>query len=307
VRGLWWAYFGGPALSKVRTGTQILLGLPFAEAEGVIESIEANFSAAEGRIVIRDVADTNIVRTYFYPIDAGLAVNDTTGLPIAEGETIAQFDPLSGGIEVLDYIKDPLWAKVFVDGGRFLEIEKYFKFLVRGDVDTFSLTNMVFAIDFVKKIKPHYTFPLFVFLKNVQSDGPNVVDQIEFNVLLRLLESPCLGSEGSYNWDSTDESGGTGASYDDAPPQFVYDTKRLCPGESLIAIVSAPLSSGPWSYDSIWAYDDGDTDGIGGSDDLVPLSGPAPTPPPPPNGPLVGVINFDDTKAAGTYTRSRRL
>ena len=42
VRGLWWSYFGGPAVSKVRTGVQILLGLPFSEEEGIIQVLILN-------------------------------------------------------------------------------------------------------------------------------------------------------------------------------------------------------------------------------------------------------------------------
>ena len=51
-----------------------------------------------------------------------------------------------------------------------------------------------------------------------------------------------------------------------------------------------------FSYDSIWAYDDG------GGTDILPLSGPN-SDLPAPYGPLVGVILYDTTYPAGTYSR----
>lgn len=306
VRGLWWSYFGGPALDKVRTGVQILLGLPFAEAEGVVEEINETFGVSEGRLLIRDVANQSILRSYFYPQTAGLAINQSTGALIKVGDTVSQFAPLSGGIEVLDYKNSPYWMKAYVDQGHFKEVEKFFKFLVRGDVDSFNITNMVFAIDFVKKIKPHYTKPLFVMLKNMDPTEVDVSDQIEFTVTLKLFDNFCKNSTGAYRWDDTDESGVIQHFYDEPAPQFIHDTLRLCPEELLYVIISADLPAGPWTYDSIWAYDDGDTDGDTVSDDFVPLSGPSSSPPPP-YGPLVGVITYDATITAGVYTRSKLL
>lgn len=308
VRGLWWAYFGGPALSKVRTGVQILLGLPFAERAGTIETIEPNFSLSEGRITIRDSQDSSIVRTYFYPLTAGLGVNPLTEQTFQEGDEVQQFTPLTGGIEVSDYLSDPLWLKRFVDrpASTVKELEKYFKFLVRGDVDTFNLQNLIFAIDFAKKIKPHYTFPLFVMLKNLEVTEVDVLDEIQFSVFLNLFDTFCPAEDGAYRWDDTDESGNPNHAYDETPPQFVFDTHRLCPVDRVYAIMNQPLSAGPWLYDSLWAYDDGDTDGVGGSDDAVPLSGPD-SGPPAPYGPLVGTITFDASITAGNYWRSRNL
>jgi len=319
VRGLWWAYFGGPALERVQTGVQILLGLPFAEAEGVVESLEANFSATEGRLSIRDTADKNILRTYFYPLLAGLAINELTGELIAEGDTVSQFAPLSGGVEVKDYVSSPLWMQKYVAQGKFFEIDKFFRFLVRADIDTFNLTNLIFAIDFVKKIKPHYTFPLFVVLKNVDPVEVDVGDLLTANVVASFFDTFCPDEEGSYRWDDTDESGNWNHIYDAVPPppRFLYDTHRLCPTENLWVHISYTHPGGAgWFYDTIWAYDDGDTTGDTFSNDLLPLSGPDSSPPAP-YGPLVGTIFYDAGAAgdpppgppipAGVYHRERTL
>ena len=309
VRGLWWAYFGGPSLYKVRVGTQIILGLPFAEAEGVVKEIDPAFSALEGRIIIEDVDDNTISRTYFYPLAAGLGVNENTGELIAEGDTVGQFAPLSSGIEVLDYIKDPDWIKPYASIGKFHELDKYFRFLVRGDVDTFNLLNLAFAIDFVKKIKPHYTHPLFVVLKNLDPTEVDVNDQVKITAILNLYESSCPEEHGAYRWDDSDESGNWNHSYDSVPPppRFLYDKQRLCPNMLIWAIMPYEMPGGTgWFFDTIWAYDDGDTDGDGFSDDFLPLSGPDSLPPIP-YGPALGTISYDDSVGAGVYWRTKFL
>jgi len=309
VRGLWWSYFGGPALSKVKTGVQILLGLPFSEVGGVIQDIELNFSATEGRITISDSSNTDVIRTYYYPKDAGLAINDDTGEVLAEGDTIAQFHPLSGGVEVADWVNSPQWMASYASQGLFLEVEKYFKWLIRADVDTFNLANLVFAIDFAKKITPHYTTNLFVLLKNVAASEVDITDDLSFEVTLKLNDTFCPTESDSYIWDATDESGNWVHIYDEVgSPKPFFDTHRLCPGESAWIDISLTHAGGTaWAFDTIWAYDDGDTDGDTISEDLMPLSGPAPTPPPPPYGPLVGVITYDATVSAGVYTRSKTI
>lgn len=303
VRGLWWAYFGGPSIQKVRVGVQILLGLPFAEEKGTIEQIDESFSVAEGRILIRDTVNTIVLRSYFYPRTAGLALHTTTKEVIKVGDVVEKFDPLSGGIEVLDYINSPEWARFYVSQGFFTEVEKFFRFLVRGDVDTFNVANMVFAIDFVKKIKPHYTFPLFVFKKNIGPDAVNVDDDVTMKVIKTIYQSTCEGESGSYRWDDTDGGGLPNHAYDEAPPQFIHDTHRLCPETSVWVLMQSTLGAGPWAFDSIWAFDDGDTDGDMISDDLIPLSGPDSSLPAP-YGPLVGPVLFDTPHVAGTFTRA---
>lgn len=301
VRGLWWSYFGGPAVSKVKTGVQILLGLPFSEVAGTVQDIEANFSVTEGRITVVDALNTDVVRTYFYPKIAGLATNDATGDVLAEGDSIAQFHPLSGGVEVADWVQSPDWITPYITQGKFLETDKYFKWLIRADVDTFSLVNVVFAVDFAKKITPHYTTNLFVLLKEMAPTEVNVTDTVSFSLILNLFDTSCPGDFDSYMWDATDESGNWVHEYDsgDSPMPF-FDSNRLCPAETIWVYLSMTHAGGPWEFDTVWAYDDGDGD-------YLPLSGPAPTPPPPPYGPYVGTISYDDSVVAGVYTRGKTI
>jgi hypothetical protein len=202
-------------------------------------------------------------------------------------------------------VNSPQWMSSYVSQGHYLEIEKYFKWLIRADVDTFNLANLIFAVDFAKKITPHYTENLFVLLKTLPFTEVDILDAIDFSVTLNLFDTFCPDEPESFMWDATDESGNWTAFYDYAgTPKPFYDSHRICPEESAWVYLSYTHPGGlPWYFDTIWAYDDGDTDGDTVSDDYLPLSGPAPTPPPPPYGPLVGVINYDDTVTAGVYTR----
>ncbi len=327
VRGLWYAFYNGPSLWSVRVGIQILLGLPFAEVDGVITDINETFTAAQIRVLIQDSSDITVVRSYFIPRNRNfeedglsmVADNPLTALPYVVGDTIDQFSPLSKGVELLDWINDPTWWSGYQGQGVRLEIDKFFRFLCRADIDVFNITNLVFAIDFVKKIKPHYTYPMWVVFKRLPGDTISVTDPDVLDMLgtLHLFDHPACakqitdqGKGGAYRFDDTDESGNMNWAFDGVPhgapsglPEFLYDKMRLCPEMHVVGIMSADWLGGIFPFDWLWAFDDG-----GGMDD-VPLSGPLPAVPPSggPYGALVGVIKFDTVYPAGWYTKSRVL
>jgi len=325
VRGLWYSFFNGPSLWSIQVGTQILLGLPFAEEDGTIEEIHFTYNATQIRVLIRDSKDSTIVRSYFIPRDkkfeedgeSMIAVNPNTGVEYVTGDSIDQFSPLSKGVEILDLIKDPAWWQRYVSSGATLELDKFFKFLMRADIDVFNITNLMFAIDFVKKIKPHYTYPLFVVLKRLAPDLISLTDVVTMKGTKYLFDNPACaqlifdaGSGGTYRFDDTDESGIFNWAYDGSPnipaassgkPEFLYDKKRLGPEMYIVGIMTGPFAGGYFPMDWIWAFDDG------GGTDLIPLAGPAPTPPPPPYGPTIGTVVFDTIYSAGYYTRGKVL
>jgi hypothetical protein len=327
VRGLWYAFFNGPSLWNVRVGTQILLGLPFAEVDGIITDINETYNASYIRVLIQDRADSSITRSYFVPRnynfeEDGLSmieVNPDTGTEYIVGDSINQFAPLCKGVDVADRINAEQWWKKYHGQGVFLEVDKYFRFLMQADIDVFNIANLVFAQDFVKAIKPHFTYPMWVIFKRIPSTVISVTDDMAFHGTLFLFDHPAcakritdMGTGGAYRFDDTNESGIYNWAWDGVPlvptapsgkPEFLYDKFRLCPGERVIGIMTALHGGGLFPFDWIWAFDDG------GGNDYVPLSGPLPSPPPSggPYGALVGIIKFDYSYPSGWYTRGKTL
>jgi hypothetical protein len=110
----------------VRVGIQILLGLPFAEVDGIVTDINETFSATQIRVLIQDASDSTVTRSYFIPRNANfeedgismIADNPLTTVPYAVGDTIDQFSPLSKGVELLDWVNDPSWWAGYQGQGR---------------------------------------------------------------------------------------------------------------------------------------------------------------------------------------------
>lgn len=178
VRGLWYAYLNGPTLYNLRVGTQILLGLPFAEEDGVIEEIRTDFSPVSGRVLVRDSANPEVVRSYTFPKKLVLEVNPATGVAYKEGDKVTQFAPLVTGAEVIDWVKDPTYFQGFINQGFFYEIEKFHRFLIRVDSAAFNLAALLFVKSFILKVKPTYTYPLFIVRAQVPDTEIDVDDVI---------------------------------------------------------------------------------------------------------------------------------
>jgi len=159
---------------------------------------------------------------------------------------------------------------------------------------------LTFAIDFVRKIKPHYSFPLFTLLKKIGPTEVDIDDQLYIKVTQRFRDPATCTLAGALAWDDSDGSGACRNHYDDAPPQFVHDSSRLCPSMDIWAVLAYSHPGGAWPWDTLWAYDDG------GGTDRIPLRGPDSSPPSP-YGPLVGTIPHDASVTAGVYHRGRTL
>lgn len=246
VRGIWYAYINGPTMFNLRVGAQILLGLPFAEESGVIEEIRTDFSPTQGRILVRDAERTEIVRSYTFPKTLALEVNPDTGEVYAQGDSIRQFAPLVEGVEIVDWVKDPRWFEGLINQGIFNEVEKYHTFLVRVDSVAFGLESLSFVQDFILKIKPTITYPLFLVSQDLGNDTEiNVIDELETTVTVELLDTICgalnpfstsfddarAGGGGYWNQFDTDSDDGT------PPPTFptedtvewAFDRDIVCP------------------------------------------------------------------------------
>ena len=252
VQGLWYAYFNGPTVFNLRAGTQILLGLPFAEVAGVIVEIRNDFSVTTGRILVQDTADTTIVREYSYPVTLSMATNPATGQPFAVGDSVAQFQPLVTGVEVLDYVNSPEWFGGYLNQGSFFEVEKFFKFLVRVDSSAFNLSALLFVQSFVKLIKPTYTYPLFVVREAIGDTEVAVSDEVLYGGVLSLYAGACfINTFGEATMvDQPNPAGGGWMSHVDTAPLTTptfptptlptvwgVDKKYLCPGDIITGLI----------------------------------------------------------------------
>ena len=207
VRGLYYAYFQGPTLDAIRTGVHILIGLPIAEEAGVVEAINPDFSGTLGLVTVNGEG-------YTYP--------KLVGTSLSVSDEVRQFEPLSDGVEVQDYLSDPTW---FVNKAGFNEMQKYHSFQVSLNLDAFDVGTLAQAAAFVEEIKPTWKKAFFLVFKALQ-DEVEIADEILLAATLRLFDSICEpplvvsyddnifeGSEadwaydqGAVDWDSTTPS-----------------------------------------------------------------------------------------------------
>jgi hypothetical protein len=194
VRGLFFAYTNGPTIRNIRLGLQILLGLPFTEERGIIKELQENFTKDAkggflGRVLIEDLDDSDRLtgnrRVYFYPTEVGLETNSVTARPYKAGDFIDRFSPISKGVEVKDYIKDPYWWKNALYG---LEILKYFTFKIVIDSKVFDANDVQFALDFVNSFKPTYTKIIATALVSL-ADDIEVEDVFGGRVVCRFYDN----------------------------------------------------------------------------------------------------------------------
>ena len=273
VRGLWYSYLNGPTLFNLRAGSQILLGLPFAEEAGVIQEIRTDFSPTQGRILIQDLSNTAIVRSYSFPSALPLEVNPTTKKVYAAGDKVAQLAPLVKGAEVLDYINSPTWFQGLLNQGSFFEVEKFHKFMVRIDSAAFSLSSLMFVMNFIRRVKPTYTFPLFVVHNKLPTADVSVTDLVVSKGRLKLNAGACFPNFGAtqiFDDFSPDGSFSVHNQFDansnqaDTPPTspvpdvgitWGFDKMFLCPDDFIRFSWNISHPGGVVAFDSGFSFD----------------------------------------------------
>lgn len=273
VRGLWFSSLNGPTMRNLRVGSQILLGLPFAEEAGVIDEIDDRFSPTQGRMLVKDSLPPNITRAYTYPRSLKLESNPRTGLPFVVGDSVEQFEPLVEGVEVVDYLNNPTWWAPYQQQGAIYEVEKFFRFLVRVDSAAFNLTTLLFVRSFIQRVKPTYTFPLFVVRRAMNDATFEVTDSLKIGVTLRLFDGLCNARGLGYIFDDPGPAGGGFmGQMDSGSPQLAapvyptpsaavywgYDHEIICPQDyvtgTFTMVLGAPT---PAAYDGIYLFDSG--------------------------------------------------
>jgi len=159
VQGTWFALNTGPAVANVQTGLQLAVGLPVAQQEGTVRSI-STFRDELGRMTSRSVviaSDDGSVFEYNLSKDQGLV--DWT---VAIGQRVARFQPLTTGVQVLDFQRDGLWHERFPGVS---ELERWNTFGVFIALEALSsASNVSEAIRFALRIKPAHTKLVIRFL-----------------------------------------------------------------------------------------------------------------------------------------------
>jgi len=177
-----------------------------------------------------------------------------TGVAYAVGDTVAQFAPLVAGAEVTDYVKDPTWFAGILNQGVFYEVQKFHTFLVRVSSDAFSLSSLLLTREFILRVKPVYTYPLFVVQLSEQVDEISVTDETTLAGTLNLEEGLCggwLGAAPIFD-DPRAAGGGPRSEFDNdadpgttptfptalVPVPWGFDKDWLCPADTAEAIIS---------------------------------------------------------------------
>lgn len=211
VKGLFYAFTNGPDVANIRLALQILLGLPFTEERGIILEIDPDFTLDSegnvlGRILMEDVDErggrTGFRRFYFYSPAVGLEDNLSTGEEYQIGDVLEQFVPISKGVLVQDYIKNPTWWKDALNG---LEILKFFTFHVVIDSEIFDSNDVDFGIEFIRKIKPAYTNVLTTTLIKLVDDI-DLEDDLAINIVAKFYDNT-WGLEATSRVDDYNQQG----------------------------------------------------------------------------------------------------
>ena len=191
VQGLWYVYLSTPSPWNMRIGAQILLGLPFAEEDGEITQIIPNLNVSATRLLVTDNNENGIVRAYDYPDGLELETNPETGEQYQEGDQLKQFQPISTGVQVLDWIKDPNWISPYIDQGTLYEIHKYFYFPVVIENEAFTLAGALLVRKLMLNVRPSYTYPIVVVRFDPDRVDIDVEESLSMLVTLTIHEGPC--------------------------------------------------------------------------------------------------------------------
>jgi hypothetical protein len=225
IAGLMYALTKGSAISKIESGVKILLGLPYAEHDGVIRSIEKDYRLAPdgtplfGRLLVEDVdgnkAPLGTVRVYTYPIDlastlSGIETNPATGLEYVVGDTIYRLNPLAKGVEVRDYTTDPI-----TNGSLQGLLQQFQSFKVRVNNNIFSTDELSLVSEFLRRISPSYV-AYVISISNSQMDEVDVGDFSFQSIRLGngagfFADNTCLGLQYALAMDQASPDGAPAA------------------------------------------------------------------------------------------------
>lgn len=159
VQGTWYALMTGPSISNVHSGLQLAMALPVARTAGTVVAIDDVFDAL-GRMVKRTLTIQGEEGSFEHDLNPSLY--PFIDWSVVLGQAVEEFQPLSNGVEVVDFIKDSAWHLRFpgVSG-----IERFNAFGVFVALESLSADASVEdALRFALRIKPTYTKMFMRFL-----------------------------------------------------------------------------------------------------------------------------------------------
>jgi hypothetical protein len=234
VAGLMYALSRGPTVANMTLSAQILIGLPFAQTDGVITEINRVFRIREdgspkfGRILIEGRDKTNsatgITNIYLYPLGAqvkdlitgewvpaisdfsGLATNPATGEEYKVGDFVFQFAPLSKGVEIEEYLTTSEFLdRLIAQGQTSSQLQKYHSFQLVLNSDLLNTADIGIVASFMKKVRAHYTRMSAAILKSVQ-DTVDPTDAVTFGRFLTFFDSENAGLPSAFMISAADDN-----------------------------------------------------------------------------------------------------
>ena len=189
VRGVMFTLFRGPSLTNIRIGGQIFCNLPFAEKAGTVIEVDPDYDLEHQLWRVQllcppngpDVReDEQSVYTYEYPRRLGVEMNPGTGLPIAVGDDLTEFQPICKGVRVDDYLTSPSWFR-----GYGPEVQKFHTFRVLVDSEMTSSTTVDLLSLYMKATKPSWQKVVVGVMKTCV-DERDLADSRRAHVKIRL-------------------------------------------------------------------------------------------------------------------------
>jgi hypothetical protein len=130
------------------------------------------------------------------------------------------------------------------------------------------LPSLLFVRNFILKLKPTYTFPVFLVSFLANDADVDITDSVSANVTLTLADTPCESFYSSTIYDDYRSGGGAvwnkfDTSFGLAAPSFpipnavdwAYDKYNICPEDTAVATCCASFAGGPVPFDACFAYD----------------------------------------------------
>jgi hypothetical protein len=212
TKSLWFAFFSGPHFTNLELAAQAFYSLPFTEEAGQVGQIDEATPTKQGRIAL---LVGNIIKNYYFPYGATIAVNPLTGSTITatayrseeeidatemsdelkaaekvllNNSKVPAYTKLVNVVSIQDYISDELLiSKTLIDEG---VIRKYHTFIVDVPLNITRTTGVFPLIKaYLQEARPAYTD--FILVGSISlSDSVDAIDEQFMFPTMTLVDTP---------------------------------------------------------------------------------------------------------------------